>query len=94
MLATRRFLWGAGRSLVPSNPKSRLNPKDLRRLFAPAAALVEKLQKNPKRAREKARILAGEEPIISTAAGYFATAQFDVFTMAGRYATALFDLAR
>ena len=36
----------------------------------------------------------GEEPIISTAAGHFATAQFDTSTMAGRYATALFDLAR
>ena len=36
----------------------------------------------------------GEEPIISTTAGHFATAQFDTSTMAGRYATALFDLAR
>jgi F-type H+-transporting ATPase subunit delta len=38
--------------------------------------------------------VAGEEPIISTTAGHFATAQFDTSTMAGRYATALFDLAR
>jgi len=38
--------------------------------------------------------VAGEEPIISTTAGQFATAQFDTSTMAGRYATALFDLAR
>ena len=38
--------------------------------------------------------MAGEEPIISTTAGQFATAQFDTSTMAGRYATALFDLAR
>jgi F-type H+-transporting ATPase subunit delta len=38
--------------------------------------------------------VAGEEPIIPTTAGHFATAQFDTSTMAGRYATALFDLAR
>jgi F-type H+-transporting ATPase subunit delta len=38
--------------------------------------------------------LAGEEPIIPTAAGDFATATFGASTMAGRYATALFDLAR
>ena len=38
--------------------------------------------------------MAGEEPIISTTAGHFATAEFDTSTMAGRYATALFDLAR
>lgn len=37
--------------------------------------------------------MAGEEPIIPTAAGHFANAQFDVSTMAGRYATALFELA-
>jgi F-type H+-transporting ATPase subunit delta len=38
--------------------------------------------------------LASEQPIISTSAGNFATASFDVSGMAGRYATALFDLAR
>ncbi len=38
--------------------------------------------------------MAGEEPILSTTAGQFATAHFDAATMAGRYATALFDLAR
>jgi F-type H+-transporting ATPase subunit delta len=38
--------------------------------------------------------LASEQPIISTSAGDFATASFDVSGMAGRYATALFDLAR
>jgi F-type H+-transporting ATPase subunit delta len=38
--------------------------------------------------------LASEQPIISTSAGDFAVASFDVSGMAGRYATALFDLAR
>jgi F-type H+-transporting ATPase subunit delta len=37
--------------------------------------------------------VAGEEPIIPTTAGQFATAQSDTSTMAGRYATALFALA-
>jgi F-type H+-transporting ATPase subunit delta len=38
--------------------------------------------------------LAGEEPIISRAAGHFAMAEPLVSGMAGRYATALFDLAQ
>ncbi len=38
--------------------------------------------------------MASEQPIISTSAGDFATASFDVSGMAGRYAIALFDLAR
>jgi F-type H+-transporting ATPase subunit delta len=37
--------------------------------------------------------VAGEEPIIPTTAGHFATVPADVSTMAGRYATALFELA-
>ena len=37
--------------------------------------------------------MAGEEPIIPIAAGRFATAPADISTMAGRYATALFELA-
>src|SRR5580698_10069394 len=74
-------------------PKSRLNPKDLRRPFAPDAVIGTGLQKNPKPARSE-QILASEQPIISTSAGDFATASFDVSGMAGRYATALFDLAR
>ncbi len=37
--------------------------------------------------------MAGEEPIIPVTAGHFATVPADVSTMAGRYATALFELA-
>jgi F-type H+-transporting ATPase subunit delta len=37
--------------------------------------------------------LAGEEPIIPVTAGRFANTPSDVSTMAGRYATALFELA-
>jgi F-type H+-transporting ATPase subunit delta len=48
--------------------------------------------KNAKRARAASTILASEEPVIPTTAG-FATATSDVSTTAGRYATALFELA-
>jgi F-type H+-transporting ATPase subunit delta len=48
--------------------------------------------KNAKRARSASTILASEEPVIPTAAG-FATAEANVSTTPGRYASALFELA-
>ena len=81
MLAKPRFSRGARafRSLRIS--KSRLNPKGLRRRFAPVAGLAEKAPKEPEASTRRASDHLGRRRTL-------------VSGMAGRYATALFDLAR
>jgi F-type H+-transporting ATPase subunit delta len=58
---------------LPPHSESRLNPKGLRRPFAPVAGLAD----NPKETRDAGDV-AREEPLVSGMAGRYATALFEL----------------